>query len=84
MITVVIQNDQTIVAPATAAGEGGIGIVRLSGAGSLSALLRFFVPSSAFDQPRSHQLYHGHIYAPDGRLVDEVMAVFMRGPGRYP
>ena len=42
VIFTVMQNDQTIVAPATAAGEGGIGIVRLSGPLSLSTLLCFF------------------------------------------
>jgi tRNA modification GTPase len=81
--TIVMNHDQTIVAPATAAGEGGIGIVRLSGADSLPSLLRFFKPTTAFDQPRSHQLYHGHIYTPEGRRLDEVMAVYMRGPKSY-
>ena len=78
-----IQNNQTIVAPATAAGEGGIGIVRLSGTQALSTLLRFFTPTSPFDQPQTHHLYHGHLHSTDGRLVDEVMAVFMRGPKSY-
>ena len=80
---IVIHNDQTIVAPATASGEGGIGIIRLSGTESLATLLRFFTPSSSFIQPRSHQLYHGHLHTPDNRLIDEVMAVYMRGPKSY-
>jgi tRNA modification GTPase len=83
VILTVIQNDQTIVAPATAAGEGGIGIVRISGSLALTTLLRFFTPSSPFKQPQTHQLYHGHLHTPDGRLVDEVMAVYMRGPKSY-
>lgn len=78
-----IHNDQTIVAPATAAGEGGIGIVRLSGTASLPTLLRFFKPTTPFDQPRTHQLYHGHLHTADGRLIDEVLAVYMRGPKSY-
>lgn len=44
MISTLIQNNKTIVAPATAAGEGGIGVVRLSGKQSLSTLLRFLPP----------------------------------------
>jgi tRNA modification GTPase len=71
------------VAPATATGEGGIGIVRLSGRLSLSTLLQHFKPSSPYDQPRSHQLYHGHLYSLDGHLIDEVMAVYMRSPKSY-
>ena len=78
-----MNHDQTIVAPATAAGEGGIGIIRLSGTESLPSLLRFFKPTTAFDQPRSHQLYHGHIHTTEGRQLDEVLAVYMRGPKSY-
>lgn len=83
VITMVIHNDQTIVAPATASGEGGIGIVRLSGSLALPSLLKFFRPSTPFDQPRSHQLYHGQLYTADDVLVDEVLAVYMRGPKSY-
>ena len=83
MNAIVINHDQTIVAPATAAGEGGIGIIRLSGTESLPTLLRFFKPTTPFDQPRSHQLYHGHICNTEGHLLDEVLAVYMRGPKSY-
>ena len=78
-----IQSEQTIVAPATAAGEGGIGIIRLSGTDSLPTLLRFFKPTTSFDQPLSHHLYHGHIHSEHGVLLDEVLAVYMRGPKSY-
>lgn len=37
-------NDDTIVAPATAPGEGGIGIVRLSGPGAEKLYLSFSAP----------------------------------------
>ena len=78
-----INNDKTIVATATATGEGGIAIVRLSGPLSFSSLLRFFTPTTPFDKPCSHRLYHGYLRSPDGRLVDEVMAVYMPGPKSY-
>jgi len=77
------QIDQTIVAPATAAGEGGVGIIRLSGPESLAFLRRFFTPSSQVNTYRSHHLYHGHIHAADGEVVDEVLAVHMRAPRSY-
>jgi len=77
------QIEQTIVAPATAAGEGGIGIIRISGGDALSLLRRCFTPSSAVSDFQSHHLYHGHIHAPSGELIDEVLAVFMRGPRSY-
>jgi len=77
------QIDQTIVAPATAAGEGGVGIIRLSGAESLALLRRFFIPSATVDTYQSHYLYHGHVHAADGEPIDEVLAVYMRAPRSY-
>lgn len=77
------QIDQTIVAPATAAGEGGIGIIRLSGPESLALLRRVFTPTAQIDAYQSHQLYHGHIHAADGEVIDEVLAVHMRAPRSY-
>lgn len=76
-------SDQTIIAPATAVGEGGIGIIRLSGASAESTLQRFFRSSKKLDRFESHYLYHGHIYNNDQQLVDEVMAVVMRSPHSY-
>ena len=73
----------TIVAPATPPGEGGVGIVRLSGPraeGLLAAAFRGRRPAAAL---RSHRLYHGHLCRPDGTPVDEVLAVLMRAPHSY-
>jgi len=76
-------SEQTIVAPATAVGEGGIGIVRVSGTSAEAMLQRFFRSPGAVDQFESHRLYYGHIFDPDGAPIDEVMAVIMRAPRSY-
>ena len=73
----------TIIAPATAPGEGGIAIVRISGADSLSALKHYFIPSSKSAEFNTHQLYHGSLVDQKGQVVDEVMAVFMAAPNTY-
>lgn len=76
-------DEQTIVAPATPPGEGGIGIVRLSGARSVELVERYFRPSrQSFPLP-SHRLCHGHFVVDDGVLVDEVMVVTMLHPFSY-
>lgn len=75
--------EQTIVAPATAVGEGGIGIIRLSGTSAEPNLRRFFRPGQPVPFFESHHLYHGHIYNNDDQLVDEVMVVVMRAPRSY-
>jgi tRNA modification GTPase len=78
-----LQDQQTIVAPATPPGEGGIGIVRLSGPGSAELLSRYFQPTRPLTKFASHRLYHGRLVRQDGSLVDEVMAVLMLSPHSY-
>lgn len=79
----------TIAAIATPQGEGGIGIVRLSGpdAGPIAAALfrrgRRGTPVSP-EELVSHQLVYGTIVDPsDGRMVDEVMLARMVAPRTY-
>ncbi len=72
----------TIVAPATPPGEGGIGIVRLSGSDSQALLGKVFSGHKVAAM-QSHRLYHGHLQRPDGTVVDEVLAVVMRAPHSY-
>lgn len=73
----------TIVAPATPPGEGGVGIVRLSGPQSESLLAKAFRGRTAPAAMASHHLYHGHLCRSDGTPIDEVLAVIMRAPHSY-
>ncbi|MCK9173843.1 MAG: tRNA uridine-5-carboxymethylaminomethyl(34) synthesis GTPase MnmE [Desulforhopalus sp.] len=73
----------TIAAIATPPGAGGIGIIRISGERALPVLREIFVSaSSAAPFSESHKLYYGHIRE-EGRLLDEVLAVFMAAPHSY-
>jgi len=80
---VIIDNQDTIVAIATAPGEGGIGIVRLSGADAEKLLNHYFVAVGSEAPLTSHRLYYGHFRHVGGELIDEVMAVIMRAPRSY-
>lgn len=71
----------TIAAIATPVGEGGIGIVRLSGPDSLSIARRIF-KKKASGTWESHRLYYGHVMD-NGETVDEAMCVLMKGPKSY-
>jgi len=74
----------TIVAPATPSGEGGVAIIRLSGPAAKSLLLTFFTPSCNTVDIVSRHLYHGYFRDQAKRLIrDEVLAVFMPGPHSY-
>jgi tRNA modification GTPase len=73
----------TIVAPATPPGEGGVGIVRLSGPQAETLLAGAFRGRCAPPAMASHHLYHGHLCRSDGGPVDEVLVVIMRAPHSY-
>lgn len=81
--------DDTIVAIATPIGQGGIGIVRLSGPESLAVARQLFRPTSRYaahwrTAPQPNRMYYGHIMAPDdGQPVDEVLLTSMRAPHSY-
>ncbi len=74
----------TIAAISTPRGEGGIGIVRLSGDESLNILEKIFKPKSNKDikDIKSYTINYGHIF--DGEiLVDEVLVSIMKAPNTY-
>ena len=76
--------DDTIAAIATPPGEGGIGIIRLSGALSPKIAKQIFRFSREVNKPDSHRLYYGHVINPgDGQPVDEALISFMAAPHTY-
>jgi len=77
-----LQTD-TIIAPATPPGSGGLAVIRLSGPRAESVLLDLFRPASPRVRLLSHRLYLGQLYGLDGFVVDEVMVVIMRAPHSF-
>lgn len=77
-----MMNRERICALATAPGEGGIAIVRLSGAGAEEIFRAAFRPARA-KEIVSHRMMYGHATGADGAEIDEVMAVFFRAPNSY-
>ncbi len=73
----------TIAAISTPIGEGGIGIIRISGdrAGDIAGKIFIRERSGGL---QSHRFYYGEIKDPDtGRTVDEAMVVLMQAPKSY-
>lgn len=78
--------DDTIAAISTPPGEGGIGIIRLSGkdAIALTAALFHSPRSIQLQTVRSHSIHHGFILDPKtGLRVDEVLVTVMLAPKTY-
>jgi len=78
-----INDRDTIIAPATAVSESGIAVLRISGCGAYSFLKTFFRTKKKIDIFQSHYLYLGRIVDENGQDIDEVMAVYMAPPRTY-
>jgi tRNA modification GTPase len=76
----------TICAVSTPPGEGGIGIVRVSGRDALAIVSKVFRPRSGkgLETAGSHTLHYGHVVDPGtGETVDESIVSVMRAPASY-
>lgn len=70
----------TIAAVATAQGEGGVGIIRLSGPNALEIALKRFRAKEAVEERR---LIYGSILSPDATRLDVVFLAWMPSPRSY-
>jgi tRNA modification GTPase len=80
--------EDTIAAIATPPGEGGIGIIRISGRKAEEVALCLFSPNREetcpLDRLRSHYLHYGKIIDPRTNLpLDQVLLAIMRRPHSY-
>lgn len=76
--------EDTIAAIATAYGEGGIGIIRISGEKSLDILREVFEFQGNEKSISSRRMNYGRIVDREkGQVIDEVLAVYMKGPKTY-
>ena len=73
-----MEND-LIAAIATAPGQAGIAVVRISGEGALNVLEKIFHHGGGYE---SHRLYYGKVAGAAG-AIDYAMAAFMRAPHSY-
>ena len=80
-----IKLDDTIAAVSTPIGEGGIGIVRLSGKDSLRIIDKIFLPRNGKGVPlfKTYTVHYGHIVNKKQGIVDEVILTIMRAPKSY-
>ena len=78
--------DDTIAAIATPLGEGGLAVIRISGAQALTVADQAFVPlgkhSTKPSQATSHTIHYGKVVRA-GQRVDEVLCAVMRAPRTY-
>ena len=81
-----MNHEDTICAVSTPAGEGGIGIIRVSGRDALSLTATLFRPrgNKQLRGVITHTLHYGHIVDPfTDEFVDEALVSVMRAPATY-
>ena len=71
--------EDTIAAISTAYGEGGIGIIRVSGDEAFSVVQKIFT-----GKLKEREMVYGHVFDPETKAtIDEVMVCCFRGPKSY-
>lgn len=75
----------TVAAIATALGEGGIAIIRVSGDKSLHIVDKVFKAVNGKDMlsMKPYTMRYGYILDEDGETIDEVIVSFMKGPRSF-
>ena len=78
--------EDTIAAIATPLGEGGIGIIRLSGAGALNIADKIFIGKHKPSHRKTFMAHYGFIgdnHKNKKMVIDEVILTVMRAPATY-
>ena len=73
----------TIAGIATALGEGGVAIVRISGEQAITLFTQAFRAQRRTPPYESHRLMYGHVVDASGAPIDEAMGVVMHAPNTY-
>lgn len=80
-----LQMDETIAAISTPPGEGGIGIIRISGESALEVADKLYqLGQKKLSDQESHTIHYGYLVDPQtDERIDEVMVSVMRAPKTY-
>ena len=74
---------ETIAAISTAMGNGGIGIIRMSGKECFKILEKIFKPINKKENIEGYTIKYGHILDQNDNIVDEVLVSYFKAPKSY-
>ena len=76
--------EKTIVAISTANGNGGIGIIRLSGKNTFDIIKKIFKPKNSSEEIKGYSMKYGNIVNPkNNEIIDEVLVSYFIAPKSY-
>lgn len=77
-----MKRTDTIAAIATALGESGIGIIRISGEDAVSIVDKIYSGKKRLIEADSHTINYGHIFFGE-EIIDEVLVMLMKAPRTF-
>lgn len=81
---ITINMENTIAAIATATGNGGIGIIRISGPETFNIINKIFIPKNKNNEIKGYSIKYGNIVDPkNNEIVDEVLVSYFVHPRSY-
>jgi len=79
-----VYEHDTIAAIATPPGQGGVAVIRVSGADAERIVRQLFLPRPSWEKLHSHHFYLGKILEqPNGQPIDHAGLILMRAPHSY-
>jgi tRNA modification GTPase len=80
-----MSDQDTICGISTPAGEGGIGIIRVSGERAVTIVSSVFRTKGGKNLAAclSHTLHYGHVFSDGEEIIDEALVSVMRAPATY-
>ena len=76
--------EKTIAAISTASGNGGIGIIRLSGRQTFNIIDKIFIPKNKSKEIKGYTIKYGNIINPNNNeIIDEVLVSYFVAPKSY-
>jgi len=76
--------EKTIAAISTASGNGGIGIIRLSGRQAFNIVDKIFIPKNKSKEIKGYSIKYGNIINPNNNeIIDEVLVSYFVAPKSY-
>ena len=77
-----MKSTDTIAAIATALGESGIGIIRISGEDAVSIADKIYSGKNSLMNVKTHTINYGHIVF-NNEIIDEVLVMLMKAPRTF-
>ena len=84
-MTILAHDEQTIIAQCTPKGSGAIALLRISGTNAIEVSCRIskLAGSKKLRDMATHTIHFGHVINHDGKTIDQVLFLLMRGPRTF-